>query len=69
MLGCKSAYTPMGPKIKVGSKIDSVPINKELPHLVGELIYLSYIKPNISFTVNLVNQLMNNPIEELMEAV
>ena len=39
------------------------------PRLVGKLIYLSYTRPNIVFSVSMVSQFMNNPTEEHMKVV
>jgi len=37
--------------------------------LVGRLIYLSHIRPDIGFAVSFVSQFMNNPTEDHMAAV
>lgn len=37
--------------------------------LVGRLIYLSHIRPDIGFSVSVASQFINNPIEIHMEAI
>lgn len=68
MLG-KPAKTPMDSNYKIGFKKESTPVDKRFQRLVGKLIYLSHTRLDISFPFNVVNQHMNKPIEELMEAV
>ena len=42
---------------------------EQYQRLVGKLVYLSHTRPNISFAVSVVNQFMQAPYEEHMEAV
>ncbi|XP_038895891.1 secreted RxLR effector protein 161-like [Benincasa hispida] len=70
MTGCK----PIDASIEVNSKLKSisegVPVNKErYQRLVGKLIYLSHIRPDISYAVSVVSQFIQSPYEEHMEAV
>ena len=70
MLKSKSTDTPMDLIVKLGAKKDSAPVDKgRYQRLVGKLIYLSHTRPNIGFSISVVSQFMNNPIEEHLEAV
>ncbi|XP_031280213.1 uncharacterized protein LOC116138659 [Pistacia vera] len=70
MFGCKPADTPMYYTIKVGVAEGSAPVDKgRYQRLIGKLIYLSHTRSDISFSVSMVSQFMNNPTEEHMEAV
>ena len=61
---------PLNSNTKLGVNKDSVPVDKgQYQRLVGKLIYLSYTKLDICFSVNTVSQFMNDPYEEHMEAV
>jgi hypothetical protein len=55
-------------KIEAGHDITLVDKGR-YQRMVGRLIYLSHTRPDIGFSVNVVIQFMNNPIEEHMEAV
>lgn len=62
MFGCKLVDTLMDTSTKVESKSDSSPFDKgRYQRLVGKLIYLSHTRPDISFPVSVVSQIMNNP--------
>lgn len=37
--------------------------------LVGKLVYLSHVRPDIAFSVSVVSQFMHSPNEEDLEAV
>ena len=55
---------------KLGTLEGSAPVGKgRYQRLVGKLIYLSHTRPDISFSVSVVSQFMNNPTEEHMNAV
>ena len=70
MLGCKPAETPMDLNKKIGTVEDSLPVDRgRYQQLVGRLIYLSHIRPDICFAVSMVSQFRNSPTEEHMEAV
>ena len=70
MLGCKPADTPMDSTKKIGTEKNSAPVDKgRYQRLIGRLIYLSHTRPDIGFSISVVSQFMNNPIEEHMEAV
>ena len=56
MLGCKPVDTPMDPSKKGGIEEESPPTNKErYKRLVGNLIYLTHIKPDIGFAVSMAH--------------
>ena len=64
MLGCKPVETPMDPNINLQTDKDDTPVDKGQYHrLVGQLIYLQYIRPDITFLVNCVSQFMHSPTE------
>ena len=70
MLGCKPAETPMDTTVKLEESDGSAPIDKgRYQCLVGKLIYLSHTRPDISLSVSMVSQFMNNPTEKHMTAV
>ena len=70
MLGCKPTDTPMDSTCKLGMKEGSSPIDRgRYQRLVGKLIYLSHIRPNISFSVSVVSQFMNNLTNEHLDVV
>ncbi|XP_038885885.1 uncharacterized mitochondrial protein AtMg00810-like [Benincasa hispida] len=70
MTGCKLVDTPMEYNAKLGVINNGVPVSKErYQRLVGKLIYLSHIRPDISYAVSVVSQFMQAPYEEHMNAV
>ncbi|XP_031247582.1 uncharacterized protein LOC116105275 [Pistacia vera] len=70
MLDCEPADTPMYYTTKVGVVEGNALVDKgRYQRLVGKLIYLSHTRPNISFSVSMVSQFMNNPTKEHMEVV
>ncbi|KAA0052310.1 reverse transcriptase [Cucumis melo var. makuwa] len=57
MLGCRPADIPIEFNCKLGNSDDQVPVDKEqYQRLVGKLIYLSHIRPDIFFVVSVVSQ-------------
>ena len=61
MLGCKPSNTPMESTYKVGLMTNSPPIDKgRYQCLVGKLIYLSHTRLDISLSMSVVSQYMNN---------
>nr|ADN33751.1 reverse transcriptase [Cucumis melo subsp. melo] len=59
MLGCRPADIPIEFNCKLGNSDDQVPVDKEqYQRLVGKLIYLSHIRPDIFFVVSVVSQFM-----------
>ena len=70
MLGCKPANIPMDYTAKIGTIKGSDPVDKRrYQRFVEKPIYLSRTRPNIAFSVSVVSQFMNNPIEEHIEIV
>ena len=70
MTHCKRVETPMDRITKLGTLERSAPVDKgRYQRLVGKLIYLSHTRPDISFSVSVVSQFMNNPTEEHMNAI
>ncbi|RVW57690.1 Retrovirus-related Pol polyprotein from transposon TNT 1-94 [Vitis vinifera] len=62
--------TPMDTTVKLEESDGSAPVDKgRYQRLVGKLIYLSYTRPDIGFSVSVVSQFMNNPTEKHMTAV
>ena len=57
MLECKPVETPMESNSKVGSRGGNPLVNKGIyQRLVGRLIYLSHLLPDIAFSVSVVSQ-------------
>ena len=70
MLRYKSIDTPMDSKTKLEAKENGALVEKgKYQRLVGKLIYLSQIRPNISFSISVVSQFMNNPTKEHIKVV
>ncbi|KAA0043290.1 hypothetical protein IC582_028945 [Cucumis melo] len=70
MLGCHPANTLIEFNCKLRNFDDQVSVDKEQhQRLVDKLIYLSHTRPDISFVVSVVNQFMQAPYEEHMEAI
>ena len=69
MLGCKPAIAPMDQKVKLIAE-GGDPVDRErYQRLVGELIYLSHTRPDISFPVSVVSRYMHDPRKSHMDAV
>ncbi|CAL9016681.1 unnamed protein product, partial [Prunus brigantina] len=70
MMGCKPVNTPMEENHKLGECTDHKPTNKEqYQRLVGRLIYLSHMRPDIAYAVSVVSQFMHSPSEVHRDAV
>ncbi|KAA0035576.1 reverse transcriptase [Cucumis melo var. makuwa] len=70
MLGCHLADTSIEFNCKLENSDDQAPVDKEqYQRLVGNLIYLSHTRLDISFAVSVVSQFMQAPYEKHMEAV
>ncbi|XP_024032211.1 uncharacterized protein LOC112094740 [Morus notabilis] len=68
MLGCKPANAPMDPNTKLALGENDTAVDKRrYQRLVGKLIY--HTRPDISFSVTVVSQFMNNLMKEHMTAV
>ena len=70
MLGSKQTNVPIDFNHKTGMSTKGKNVDKKhYQKLVGKLIYLSHIRPDISFSVRVVSQFMHDPMEEHIEAV
>ena len=70
MLACKPVDTPMKMNHKLGQTKNQTSADKGCyQRLVGKLIYLSHIRPDIVYAVSVVSQFMHSLGEEHMEAV
>ena len=70
MLGCKPTNTPMDYTTKLGMVKGSAPVDKgRYQRLVEKLVYLSHTRLDITFSVNIISQFMNNPVKEHMKMV
>ncbi|XP_043691527.1 uncharacterized mitochondrial protein AtMg00810-like [Telopea speciosissima] len=64
MLASKPVDIPMDPHQKFGVGVNDGEILKDVHSnrsLIGKLIYLAVTRPNISFSVGVLNQLMQSP--------
>ncbi|GMP33402.1 hypothetical protein CsSME_00006737 [Camellia sinensis var. sinensis] len=70
MLGCKPASTPIVPNAKLTSESSELLENPGMyQRLVGGLIYLTNIRPNLTFAVSVVSQFMHAPRTEHLDVV
>ncbi|KAM2982084.1 hypothetical protein FF2_013333 [Malus domestica] len=70
MLGCKPVDTPIMEKYYLGIYPDQELVDKgKYQGLVGRLIYLSHIRPDIAYAVSVVSQFMHSPSVDHMAAV
>ena len=70
MIGCRPVETPMAPNAKLEAQTERTTIDRGMyQRLVGKLIYLTHTRHDISFFVSIVNQFLNNPMEEQLNAV
>ena len=61
-LDCKPALTPIDPNSKLSlNEGDPKTDQGEYQRLVGKLIYLATTRPDISYTVNVLSQVMHDP--------
>ena len=69
-IDCKPAETPMDSTCKLGTIKDNAQIDRYMyQQLVGKLIYLSHTRSDISFSISMVSQFMNNLIKEHLTVV
>ncbi|CAM8898551.1 unnamed protein product [Rhodiola kirilowii] len=65
MLDCKPAVTPMDTKHKLGlSEADLLPDPTAYRRLVVRLIYLTVIRPDLSYSVHILSQFMSKPTSD-----
>ncbi|XP_031264860.1 uncharacterized protein LOC116123194 [Pistacia vera] len=70
MLRCKPVETPIEPNLKFEEMSCDALVDKgRYQRLVGKLIYLSHIRPDITFPVSIVSQHMHSPLEKHFGAV
>lgn len=61
-LGCKPTRVPIEQNHRIGSDEESPRVDKaQYQRLEGELIYLSHTRPDIAYSVSVVNQFMHDP--------
>lgn len=69
MLNTKPLKLPMDPDLKLTQdKGDLLPNPTTYQRLLGQLIYLTIIRPDLSFTVQLLSQYMQQPTTIHMQA-
>ncbi|XP_052478501.1 uncharacterized mitochondrial protein AtMg00810-like [Gossypium raimondii] len=70
MLKCKPILTPMEPNAKIcaheGKDLEDATMYQQL---VGSLIYLTLIRPDISFAVGVISRYMQHPKKPYLEVV
>ena len=70
MLGCRLVSTPMDPNLKLSTESGELLFNPSMyQYLVDCLIYLTNIRPDLTFAVSVVSQFMNAPRTSHLDAV
>ena len=68
-IGCKSVSTPMDPNHKLGEVKKEPVVDKRMyQRLVGRFIYLAHARPNIPYSISVINQFMHDPRETHLQA-
>ncbi|RVW15363.1 Retrovirus-related Pol polyprotein from transposon RE1 [Vitis vinifera] len=68
-IGCKPVSTPMDPNHKLGEVKEKPVVDKRMhQRLVGRLIYFAHTRPNITYSVSVINQFMYDPREPHLQA-
>jgi len=68
MLGCKPALTPSDPSIKLHADEGALlPDPSSFRRLIGRLLSLTNIRPDISFVVQQLSQIVSSPREPHMQ--
>jgi hypothetical protein len=69
-LGCKPSSTPMDRKKKLNTE-EGQPLENvnQYQRLVGKLIYLTVTRPDITFSVSQVSQLIHSPRSYHLKAI
>lgn len=66
---CKPVTTPIDPNRKLGKAEEDVCVDKNMyQRLVGRLIYLAHMRPDIAYAVSMVGQYMHDPREVHLQA-
>lgn len=68
-LGCKPCDTPVELSNKLSKDVGEAVDRERYQRLVGLLIYLSHIRPDIAFVVSLVSRYMYSPSQGHLEAI
>ncbi|KAK2979360.1 hypothetical protein RJ640_018440 [Escallonia rubra] len=69
-LGCRPSDTPIEPNHRLAEFMEGEPTDKGMyQRLVGKLIYLSHMRPDIAYAVSVVSQFMQNPKDVHLHAV
>ena len=70
MIAYKLVGTPLEKGWKFEENGDDAPVDKErYQRLVRRLIYLSLTRPDIAYSVSVINQYMHSPTEKHMKAI
>ncbi|RVW79412.1 Retrovirus-related Pol polyprotein from transposon TNT 1-94 [Vitis vinifera] len=70
MSGCQPVNTPIEEGLKLCVEPNQVSTNKgRYQRLVGRLMYLAHIRPDLAYALSVVSQYMHNPGEQHMNAV
>ena len=70
LLGCQIAETPIEQNLKLEAVTENdVKEKGKYQRLVGRIIYLSHIRPDIAFVVSMVSQFMHVPRPAHFEVV
>ncbi|RVX05719.1 Retrovirus-related Pol polyprotein from transposon RE1 [Vitis vinifera] len=68
-LACKPISMPIDPNHRLREAKEDVAVDREMyQHLVGRLISLSHIRPDIAYVVSVISQFMHNPKEVHLQA-
>ena len=63
-IGCKPVSTPIDPNHKLGEAKEEPMVDKRMyQRLVGRLIYLTHTRPDIAYSMSVINQFMHDPRE------
>ena len=66
---CKPVFTPMDPNHKLEEAKEEPVVDKRMyQRLVGRLIYFAHTRPNITYSVSVINQFMYDPREPHLQA-
>ncbi|CAM8879909.1 unnamed protein product [Rhodiola kirilowii] len=69
LLGCKPSSTPMDSKYKLSLSTAKALSDPEVyRRLVGQLIYLTVTRPDLSYAVHILSQFMATPTEDHLQA-
>ncbi|XP_070667379.1 uncharacterized mitochondrial protein AtMg00810-like [Malus domestica] len=70
MSACQPIATPLEEGLKLSVDPNQVPVDKgRYQRLVGRLMYLAHIRPDLAYALSVVSQYMHNPGEQHMNVV